>query len=102
MSGDSDWLAGHDLLRQLHLEKSGGYGTAMDALANFVAVSKQNGQPPFLYAVDRATEKQARIRSLAAQGRLDELEEEFLDVASGMLCGYALVLREIRSRDRGR
>jgi len=89
-AGDPDYLAAHAELLQLHRAKSSGYGTGTDPLANFTAVALIEGEPPWRYPRMRALEKLTRIKSLEAQGRLDELEEEHLDVASLLLCAEAL------------
>lgn len=83
-----------ELLR-LHVEKSGGYGNGADPFANYTAVASAKGQPRFIYPLDRTCEKTTRCYSLIEQGRFDELEEEFLDMASLMLCAAAM-LREDR------
>ncbi len=88
--GDPHWLEAHAELIDLHREKSGGYGTGADPLANFTAISALTGEPPWRYARRRALEKLARMESLEAQGRIDELQEEHMDVASLMLCAEAL------------
>lgn len=88
--GDPDWLAAHKDLYDLHLEKSGGYGTDQDPLANFAAVAASTGQPAYLYPLDRIVEKIARIRSLEAQGRIGELGEDLGDIAGLALCASAL------------
>jgi hypothetical protein len=62
---------------QLHIEKSGGYGTDDDPFANFTAVANAKDQPRYVYPVDRVQEKLARAYSLIRQGREDLLEEEF-------------------------
>jgi hypothetical protein len=92
--GDPDWLKAHAELVQVHEEKSGGYGTGDDPLANYVAVGVSNGRAPFMYALDRITEKITRCQSLYQQGRVAELEEEFKDMASLALCAEALRRRE--------
>lgn len=74
----------------LHLEKSGGYGTGSDPFANFTAVAGASGQPRYLYPILRAIEKLTRCLSLHAQGRADELGEEFSDIASLMDCAEAM------------
>lgn len=91
---------GHPIYRKLlgerlalHIEKSSGYGTDDDPFANFTAVATLTGQPRYLYPVHRSIEKMTRVLSLHAQGRVDELEEEFKDVASLMDCAAAM-LRE--------
>jgi hypothetical protein len=88
--GDPEYLELLDELRTLHVTKSAGYGTGKDPLANFMAVAAHSGQPAFVYPVLRAVEKLSRWASLYDQGRLDELEEEHLDVASLLLCAEAL------------
>jgi hypothetical protein len=90
IGGDPEYLRLLDELRALHIAKSSGYGTGEDPLANFMAVAAHSGQPAFVYPVLRAVEKLSRWASLYDQGRLDELEEEHLDVASLLLCAEAL------------
>lgn len=75
------------------MEKSGGYGTGADPLANFTAVASVTGEPAWRYPRRRILEKLARIESLEAQGRLGEIAEEHLDIASLALCAEALRLR---------
>lgn len=77
-------------IQELHVAKSGGYGNGQDPFANFTAVAAVAGQPRYLYPVHRALEKLTRCVSLHAQGRPGELGEEFLDVASLMLCAEAM------------
>lgn len=88
--GDPNWIAAHSELVAVHREKSGGYGTGKDPLANFTGVAAVTGEPAWLYPCRRAVEKLTRVESLAAQGRAGELAEEFMDVASLMLCAEAL------------
>jgi hypothetical protein len=88
--GDPTYLGLLEELRQLHFEKSAGYGTAADPLENFNTVAAHSGEPAFVYPVRRAVEKLGRWASLYAQGRLEELGEEHLDVASLLLCAEAL------------
>jgi hypothetical protein len=88
--GHSEYLALADELKKLHLLKSGGYGTTRDAFANFSAVGEMTGQTRYVYPVHRAIEKLTRCVSLLAQDRDKELGEEFLDVASLMLCAEAM------------
>ena len=90
LKGDPDWLEAHSELVDVHREKSGGYGTGDDALANFTAIAALTGEPAWRYPRRRALEKLARMESLESQGRIDELEEEHMDVASLMLCAEAL------------
>ncbi len=77
-------------LRTLHSVKSGGYGTGEDGYANFTAVAALTGQPRYLYATLRAIEKLTRVLSLHEQGRVQELSEEFTDIASLAICAEAL------------
>jgi hypothetical protein len=77
--GHPEYLALVDDILQLHKDKS--------------AVAELTGQPRYLYPVHRSIEKLTRVLSLHAQGRTAELEEEFVDVASLLLCAAA-VLRE--------
>jgi hypothetical protein len=91
--GHPEFIALVEDLRALHLLKSGGYGTGADPFGNFTAVASLTGQPRYLYAVHRSIEKLTRVLSLHAQGRVGELEEEFMDVAGLMVCASAM-LRE--------
>lgn len=80
---------------ELHLEKSGSYGTDKDPMANFTAVARAKGQPRYVYPVDRVQEKLARVYSLIAQDREEELEQEFSDMSSLLDCATTM-LREDR------
>lgn len=80
---------------ELHILKSGGYGTPDDAFANFTAVAQAKDQPRYVYPVDRVQEKLARVYSLIAQGREEELEQEFSDMSSLLDCATTM-LREDR------
>ena len=91
--GHPEYLKLLEELRALHKTKSGGYGTDKDPMANYTAISDLTGQPRYVYPVHRSIEKLARALSLIAQGRVGELEEEFLDTASSLLCAAAM-LRE--------
>jgi hypothetical protein len=82
-------------LRDLHLVKSGGYGTGVDPFANFTSVAAASGEPRYLYAALRSIEKLTRVLSLHAQGRQGELEEEFLDVAGLMVCAAAMLREDV-------
>jgi hypothetical protein len=88
--GHPGYLALLDELRALHQVKSGGYGTGTDKFANYTAVAAAKGQPRFVYPIDRALEKITRCYSLLEQGRVGELGEEFLDIASTFLCAEAM------------
>ena len=90
MSGHPIYLSLLDELRELHLLKSGGYGTGADPLENFTAIARAKRQPRFVYPLDRDYEKSIRCYSLLEQGRVDELGEEFLDKASLLLCAEAM------------
>lgn len=89
-SGDPEYLKLLDDLRNLHLLKSGGYGTDEDPMANFSAVADATGEPRYLYAIHRSIEKLTRCLSLHAQGRSGELGEEFTDTASLLLCAESM------------
>jgi hypothetical protein len=88
--GHPEYLALVNELKRLHLTKSGGYGTGSDPFANFSAVAQASGEPRYLYAILRSLEKLTRCLSLHAQGRVDELGEEFTDTASLLLCAEAM------------
>ena len=83
----------------LHIDKSGGYGTDEDPFANFTAVARAKGQPRYVYPVDRAQEKLARIYSLIAQGREDLLEVEFNDISSLLDCATTMLREDRRGAD---
>lgn len=80
-------------LLDLHLLKSGGYGTGSDPFANFTAVSAVTGRARYEYPIERIVEKVTRLRSLIDQGRIAELGEEYRDIAGLSLCAVAM-LRE--------
>ena len=88
--GHPEYLKLLDELREIHVLKSGGYGTTDDPFANFTSIKELTGQPAFLYPMHRTIEKLTRCISLEQQGRYGELGEEFLDCASLMLCAEAL------------
>lgn len=90
-TGHPGYIALLDELRAIHKTKSGGYGTTADPFGNFTAVASLSGEPRYLYPVLRAIEKLTRFMSLHAQGRVDELEEELLDVSSLGLCAAAML-----------
>jgi hypothetical protein len=79
-----------DELRALHREKSGGYGTGDDPFANFTTVATLTNAPRWQYPILRALEKLTRCWSLQEQGRVEELGEEFMDIASLFLCAEAM------------
>lgn len=90
MTGDKTYLSLTEEIRDLHVKKSGGYGTSHDPFANFTAISHLSGQPRYLYPAHRMIEKLTRLLSLHEQGRVDEIGEELLDVASLALCAEAM------------
>lgn len=75
----------------LHELKSGGYGTGDDPFANFTTVAAASGRQRWEYPVERIIEKCTRIQSLTAQGRYDELREEFRDVMGLAGCCDAML-----------
>ena len=90
VAGDPGWLDAHAALLKVHYLKSSGYGTDADPLANFTAIAEMTGEPPWRYPIRRMLEKLARCVSLDKQGRQEELEEEFTDIASLALCATSL------------
>lgn len=95
--GHPGYLQLLDERRLLHIQKSGSYGTQADPFLNFTTVAELSGQPRYLYPVHRSIEKLVRVLNLHAQGRVGELEEEFMDVASLLDCATAM-LREDAAR----
>lgn len=93
LDGDPGWYAEWVKLLALHREKSSGYGTDADPLANFTAIAALSGDPAWLYPLRRSIEKLARCESLYRQGRTGDLAEEFRDIASLSLCALALLRR---------
>lgn len=91
--GHPGFLASLDDIRELHQLKSGGYGDDSDPFANFTAVAAVTGRARYEYPIERIIEKVTRIRSLIDQGRINELAEEYGDIAGLALCGLAM-LRE--------
>lgn len=91
--GHPYFLEENEALRDLHLLKSGGYGTGADPFANFTAVAAVTGRARYEYPIERIVEKVTRLRSLIDQGRIAELAEEYRDIAGLSLCGVAM-LRE--------
>lgn len=93
--GHPGYLELLDELALLHVNKSGGYGTSGDPFANFTLVAEATDQARYVYPIHRSLEKIARCLSLIAQGRDRELEEEFKDIASMMLCAAAMLRDDI-------
>lgn len=96
VEGDADYLNLLEVLRELHVVKSRGYGSAREPFANFQAIARMSGEPAWRYPRRRALEKIARMEALEAQGRFEELEEEHLDAASLLLCAEALRRQDAR------
>jgi len=90
MPADPMYVQLLDELLDLHQDKSQGYGTGADPFANLTAVASLAGEPAWRYPRRRAIEKLARLESLETQSRVDELEEEHLDIASLLLCAEVL------------
>ena len=90
--GHPQFLKLVDEMRDLHVVKSGGYGTGDDPFANFTAVSAVTGRARYEYPPERIVEKVTRLNSLVAQGRTSELLEEFKDIAGLALCGAAMLI----------
>jgi len=95
VSGHPGYMALLTEIRDLHIEKSGGYGNGDDSFANFTAVADISGEPRYLYPVLRTIEKLTRVMSLHAQGRVAELDEEFKDGASLLLCAAAMLREDL-------
>lgn len=83
-------LAFIDGMRYRHVEKSRGYGTGDDPLANFTAVAAVSGRPRCEYPIDRIIEKCTRMKSLIQQGNFNKLAEEFEDIGGLAACGHAM------------
>ena len=81
---------------ELHILKSGGYGTDEDPFHNFTVVARAKRQPRYVYPVDRVQEKLARVYSLIAQGREEELEQEFSDMSSLLDCATTMLREDNR------
>ena len=93
--GHPIWMREHRRLRDLHLVKSGGYGTAQDAFANFTFLAAKKLQPRHVYACDRIVEKVARIYSLTDQGRFEECKEDLRDMAALALCALSMLIEDM-------
>ena len=91
---DPGWLAVHAELADLHAEKADGYGTAEDALANYVETSEAVGEPDEFTPWLRIHEKCIRALNLIRDGRADECEEA-MDVAALALGAEALRRRRL-------
>lgn len=94
--GHPEFLKQLDEMKDLHLLKSGGYGTGSDPFANFTAVAAVGGRARFEYPLDRIVEKVTRAKSLIQQGRISELGEEFADIAGLAMCAEAMRREDTR------
>lgn len=92
--GHPEFIAWAEGLRDLHREKSGGYGTDADPFANFTHVAAVSGRERWEYAVDRSIEKLVRVKSLTTQGRFSDLAEEFRDIGGLMGCSHAMLTED--------
>lgn len=90
-TGDPGFLASLEEMHDLHLLKSGGYGTTSDPFENFTRIAQVSGEPRHRYPRRRILEKIVRLESLDAQGREDELAEEYLDIAGLALCALSML-----------
>lgn len=88
--GDPTFLSLLDEIRELHLVMSGGYGADAEPFATFTAVAAVSGTARYEYPILRMIEKLTRAQSLIAQGGIDELGEEFGDIAGLALCAEAM------------
>ncbi len=92
----------HSILRQMaeiHDAKNKDYGTGGDPLANFRG-SATWGVPGWVGAMIRCEYKLKRLKSLQANGRLENesAEDSFLDAANYMVLALILFREEIGSR----
>lgn len=92
MSGDPGWHRVHAELADLHIEKAADYGTAEDAMANYVGASEAVGEPDEFTCWLRIYEKTVRALNLIRAGRADE-NKEGPDVAALAIGAEALKRR---------
>lgn len=78
---DAGWLAVHEELRGLHVEKSSTYGHDADRLANFTGIAAITGDPAELGALLRIIEKSIRALNMIRAGDADAVRE-YRDLAS--------------------
>ncbi len=97
-----DWLDPRDTFEEelvtimdLHVEKSGGYGTDADPYANFTAVAQISGKPRYEYPILRTIEKLTRCISLLGKDAHENLAEEFSDCASLMVCALVMLREDL-------
>lgn len=74
-AGDPGWLQVHAELRDLHLRKSGTYGTDTDALANYTGTSEKLGECDEYTVLVRMVEKLERATNLIRAGRANEVKD---------------------------
>lgn len=91
MTGHPIFVEEANALVDLHLLKSGGYGTPADLFQNFTRVAVLTGTDRWVYAQARIVEKAERVLSLTAQRRFSELAEEFRDQAGLAVCCLAML-----------
>lgn len=94
--GDSDFLAGLDELRDLHLSKGRDYADNEDPLRNYARSAADNGLEPWQAAMLRLSEKYLRIINLTRKGQPpqhESIEDTLMDLAA-----LALIVRSLRRR----
>lgn len=94
MSGDPGWLEVHAELGGLHVSKARDYGTADDALANYVQASEAVGEPDEFTCWLRIMEKAHRALNMIRSGRANE-NLEGTDVAALAIGAEALRRRRL-------
>lgn len=79
------------MIRDLHIKKSADYGFGEDEYANLRA-SEGFGVPAWLGAIIRLNDKITRIKSLVANGKVENeaIEDSFQDIAVYALCAAVL------------
>lgn len=86
---DPFWVAAHQALLALHIEKSSTYGVDDDRFSNFTAVASATGAPPERYALERIVEKATRALNMIDAGQQAAVVE-YPDLAALALCCQAL------------
>ena len=92
--GDPGWFQVHAELADLHVEKSNGYGTPDEPLANYITTSQAVGEPDEFACWFRIHEKTIRAINLIRAGRANE-NLEGVDVAALALAAEALRRRRL-------
>ena len=94
-ASDTDpwWVEAHEMLLQLHKDKSRYYGNDDDRLANFTLVATATGKHPALYPTLRIIEKAQRVVEMIEAEEYTEIEE-FMDIAGLALCAEVLNMRQ--------